>query len=58
MAENKKEQLAPTRFIQKGNGKVVNLNYYRIRKSLREEGFDLVDDHNGKLKLVLRMPRG
>lgn len=39
------------------DAKVVNLAYYRIKKSLKEEGFDLVSDENGKLKLVLRVPR-
>ena len=42
---------------QNAQGKVVNLAYYRIKKSLKEEGFDLVSDEKGKLKLVLRVPR-
>lgn len=35
--------------------KVVNLAYYRIKRSLKEEGFDLIADEHGKLKLVLRV---
>ncbi|MCB1166386.1 MAG: hypothetical protein KDK37_01775 [Leptospiraceae bacterium] len=35
--------------------KVVNLNVYKIQRALREEGFDLIRDNNGKLTLVLRM---
>lgn len=37
--------------------KVVNLAYYRIKRSLKEEGFDLIADDQGKLKLVLRVGR-
>ncbi|MDH5657513.1 MAG: hypothetical protein OEZ34_16485 [Spirochaetia bacterium] len=35
--------------------KVVDLNLYRIKKSLKSEGFEVVTDENGKLKLVLRI---
>ena len=35
--------------------KVVNLNVYRIQRALRQEGFDLIRDDNGKLTLVLRV---
>ena len=37
--------------------KVVNLAYYRIKRSLKEEGFDLITDDNGKLTLVMRLGR-
>lgn len=37
--------------------KVVNIAYYRIKRSLKEEGFDLIADEHGKLKLVLRVGR-
>jgi hypothetical protein len=37
--------------------KVVNLAYYRIKKSLQQEGFDLITDGQGKLTLVLRVGR-
>jgi hypothetical protein len=35
--------------------KVVNLAVYRAQKSLREEGFDLIMNEEGKLTLVLRL---
>ena len=35
--------------------KVVDISLYRIRKSLKSEGFEVVTDENGKLKLVLRL---
>jgi len=35
--------------------KVVDLNLYKIKKSLRSEGFEVVTDEKGKLKLVLRL---
>lgn len=38
-------------------GKVVNLAVYRAQKSLREEGFDLVMNDEGKLTLVLRLSK-
>ncbi len=34
--------------------KIVNLTYYRIKKNLQAEGFDLIADNSGNLKLVLR----
>ena len=37
--------------------RVVNLAYYRIKKSLKQEGFDLITDDQGKLTLVLRVGR-
>ena len=39
-----------------GDDKVVNLAVYKIKKSLKEEGFDLITDDKGKLTLVLRLP--
>ncbi len=36
--------------------KVVNLAVYKIKKSLKAEGFDLMTDENGRLTLVLRLP--
>ena len=36
--------------------KVVNLAVFKIKKSLRSEGFDLLTDDQGKLTLVLRRP--
>jgi len=48
--EGTKKELAP-----KGE-KVVNLAVYRIKRSLKKEGFDLITNEKGKLTLVLRMP--
>ncbi|MBL8020569.1 MAG: hypothetical protein JNM27_12945 [Leptospirales bacterium] len=36
------------------NPKVVSLALYRIKKGLKKEGFELITDETGKLKLVLR----
>ncbi|EPG67710.1 hypothetical protein ACE5IS_14170 [Leptospira wolffii] len=35
--------------------KVVNLGFYRIKKTLREEGFEVVEKADGKITLVLRV---
>lgn len=42
----------------KKEDRVVSLQLYRLQKSLREEGFDLIKDESGKLTLVLRMGKG
>lgn len=39
------------------DGKVVNLAFYRIKKKLEQEGFDLVQSADGKVKLVMRVHR-
>ncbi len=36
-------------------GKVVNLAFYRIKRSLKSEGFDLISDNEGNLTLVMRL---
>lgn len=38
-------------------GKVVNLAFYRIKKSLQSEGFDLISDDDGNLTLVMRLQK-
>ena len=38
----------------KNDPKVVSLALYRIKKGLKKEGFELVTDETGKLKLVMR----
>jgi hypothetical protein len=38
-----------------GLPKVVNLGFYRIKKTLREEGFEVVEKPDGKITLVLRV---
>lgn len=35
--------------------KVVDLNFYRIKKNLKSEGFEIVTNKEGKLTLVLRI---
>jgi hypothetical protein len=39
------------------NDKVVNLNLFRIKKSLTEEGFEVLQNEKGEIKLVLRFAR-
>ncbi|MBX7056738.1 MAG: hypothetical protein K1X75_01640 [Leptospirales bacterium] len=34
--------------------KVVNLAFYRLKRSLQAEGFDLITDADGKVTLVIR----
>jgi hypothetical protein len=43
--------------IQSANssGEVVNLGMYRLKKSLQKEGFEIVEDHRGKITLVVRV---
>lgn len=36
---------------------VVNLGMYRLKKSLQKEGFEIVEDHKGKITLVVRVSR-
>ncbi|WP_167884768.1 hypothetical protein [Leptospira fluminis] len=40
---------------KKGIPKVVNLGFYKIKKSLKEEGFEVVERPDGKITLVLRI---
>lgn len=35
--------------------KVVDLNFYRIKKNLKSEGFEIVTNKDGKLTLVVRI---
>jgi len=49
MAETKENQ------ENQEQDKVVDINLFRIKKSLKSEGFEIVTDENGKLKLVLRI---
>lgn len=36
--------------------KVVNLNLFKIKKTLKEEGFEIEEKENGELKLIIRIP--
>lgn len=49
------EQQAATETAEEAGGKVVNLAYYRIKRSLQSEGFDLISDNEGNLTLVMRV---
>lgn len=35
--------------------KVINLNLYKIKKSLMEEGFEVEEGKDGRLKLIIRL---
>jgi len=37
------------------SSKVTDINFYRIKKKLQQEGFDLLNNKNGTLTLVLRL---
>lgn len=34
---------------------VISFNMYKLRKSLRKQGFEIVEDANGKITLVVRV---
>ncbi len=36
--------------------KVVNFNLFKIKKTLKEEGFEIEEKENGELKLIIRIP--
>ena len=55
MEANGNEELAATAPPSSEDGKVVNLAYYRIKRSLQSEGFDLISDDDGNLTLVMRV---
>ena len=50
-----KKSALDTGFATDDGEKVVNLAVYKLKKSLRAEGFEVTTDENGKLKLVLRL---
>ncbi|EMN46287.1 hypothetical protein [Leptospira weilii] len=37
--------------------KVVNFGLYKIKKALREEGFEVVEKPNGNISLVIRVSK-
>ncbi|WP_167882284.1 hypothetical protein [Leptospira langatensis] len=45
----------PTGPKKTNSPKVVNLGFYRIKKTLREEGFEVVEKADGRITLVLRV---
>lgn len=36
--------------------KVVNLNLFKIKRTLTNEGFEVIENPNGELKLIIRVP--
>lgn len=41
----------------KGKEKVVNLSLYRARKALEKDGFEVVENPEGKITLVIRLAK-
>ncbi|ONF80213.1 hypothetical protein BWD12_05375 [Leptospira santarosai serovar Bananal] len=39
----------------KSSSKVVNFGLYKIKKTLREEGFEVLEKPNGNISLVIRV---
>ena len=37
------------------NSNIINLNQYRIKKSLETRGFEIVSDKEGKFRLIFRI---
>jgi len=36
---------------------IVNLNLYKIKKSLLQEGFEVIENPDGKITLVIRVSK-
>ena len=49
-----KKEITNKRKLPGKNDKVVNLNLFKIKKSLTEEGFEVVENDKGGIKLILR----
>ncbi|MBE7411929.1 MAG: hypothetical protein L6Q54_02765 [Leptospiraceae bacterium] len=43
--------------VLKTDQKVVNLGMYKIKKSLLNEGFEVVENPDGKITLVIRVAK-
>lgn len=43
--------------LLKKDQKVVNLGLYRIKKSLLNEGFEVVENPDGKITLIIRVAK-
>jgi hypothetical protein len=49
---------SPQSSLIKGtSGKVVNLALYKVKKALSDEGFEVVEDPDGKITLVIRVAK-
>lgn len=49
-----KKEIMKKKKLPEKKDKVVNLNLFRIKKSLTEEGFEVIENENGEIKLILR----
>ncbi len=52
-----KKEIPKKKKLPSKNDKVVNLNLFKIKKSLTEEGFEVVENDKGEIKLILRFAR-
>ena len=52
-----KKEIQKKRKLPGKNDKVVNLNLFKIKKSLTEEGFEVIEYDKGEIKLILRLAR-
>lgn len=52
-----KKEIPKKKKLPGKNDKVVNLNLFKIKKSLTEEGFEVVENEKGEIKLILRFAR-
>ena len=52
-----KKEIQRKKRLPKKNDKVVNLNLFKIKKSLTEEGFEVIENDKGEIKLILRFAR-
>lgn len=54
--ETRMKKKSPIKNIEKKEDKVINLNLFKIKKTLKEEGFEIEEKENGELKLIIRIP--
>ena len=50
------KKLTPKKIKEVSKDKIVNLNLYKIKKTLTEEGFEVIENKNGNLKLIIKLP--
>jgi hypothetical protein len=50
------KKLTPKKTKEVSKDKIVNLNLYKIKKTLTEEGFEVIENNKGNLKLIIRVP--
>jgi hypothetical protein len=49
------EKIEKSEFDKSSN--VVSLNMFKLKKSLKKEGFEIVEDTKGKITLVVRVSK-